>query len=461
MVSWRKNVLDRVYSAFKNKDVIWILKLAAISTISLSVSNIHNFFGTIMVGHTGEMSTEQISATGIALLIVLLFSSPMNAFSSATQSIMSKLWGSGKRRTALFSLKSAIGISFLISLTATILILIVGENFIKIMAPDQSVANYSKRFLTIRIIGLPFTSVTFVMRAFFDAIGEPKNHLKFNLYSTVLCIILSYFLVFGVFFPRMELYGFALASSLSSIFAAVYGGLLLKKYLQENFTIDEIGRPEYMEKIADFSLKNFKVAFPAFIASFVVALSFIVFLWASGVAGVEHQAVTFALINILGVVILPASAIAFSLAGEIGRLLGKREIKRAKLAFHDTLLVMGTVTLAISILFLIFPEKIIDIFSDRDRLINIGKDTILFFSPSIPLVFLGMLISTTLVSLGDTKFIVTVESILHFCFFLPSVLILGFYYKADSKYLWLMISIYFSMFFAVLFLRIKSGRWIR
>jgi Na+-driven multidrug efflux pump len=144
-------VIKRIKSAFKNQDVILVLKLSALAATSLALSNIHNFFGTMMVGHVGEDAAEQISAMGIALITMLTFSAPMNAFGSSAQSLISQLWGKGKRRDAFISFKSALVTSFVISLFMCILV------FIK-------VANYGKKFLFVRILGLPATSITFVMR---------------------------------------------------------------------------------------------------------------------------------------------------------------------------------------------------------------------------------------------------------------------------------------------------------
>jgi putative MATE family efflux protein len=454
-------IINRIKSAFRNQDVIFTLKLSAVAAASLALSNIHNFFGTMMVGHIGDKAAEQISAMGIALIIMLTFSAPMNAFGSSSQSLISQLWGKGKRREAFISFKSALLTSFALSSLMCILVFIFGEWFMKIIAPSQKVADYGKKFLFIRILGLPATAITFVMRGLFDAIGKPEEHLKFNAYSTLVCITLSYFFIFGIFFPRMELYGFALASTISSFVAAVHGAFLIRPYIKEYFSPQDISDIKYREDMLKFALKNLKISIPAFFAQFIASVSFLLFIWFSGLPGVEHQAVSFILVNIIGVIMLPAMAIGVSLAGMVGRLMGQNEIKRAKKILQDMIIVIGTASFALSFLMIIFPETSMRIFSNQKEVIEEGKKTILTFSPSIIFITLGILIINTLIGVGDTRFVVKVESILHFLFFIPSLFLFGTVLKSKSVVLWLIISIYFALLFFILLLRVKSGKWMK
>ncbi len=454
-------IIKRIKSAFKNQDAILVLKLSALAATSLALSNIHNFFGTMMVGHVGEDAAEQISAMGLALITMLTFSAPMNAFGSSAQSLISQLWGQGKRRDAFISFKSAIVTSFVISLFMCILVLIFGEWLMQVMSPSQQVANYGKKFLFVRILGLPATSVTFVMRGLFDAIGKPEEHLKFNAYSTLVCIVLSYLFIFGIFFPRMELYGFALASIISSFVAAILGAFLIRPYIKQYFLPQDISDIKYREDILKFALKNLKISIPAFLAQFIASVSFLLFIWFSGLSGVEHQAISFILVNIIGVITLPAMAIGTSLAGMVGRLMGQNETKRAKRTFSDMIIIIGIASSVLSLLMILFPETSMRLFSAQKEVIEEGKKTILTFSPSLLFISLSILIINTLIGVGDTKFVVKVEAILHFFFFIPSIFLFGTILKSKSIVLWLVISTYFAILFFTMLIRIISGKWMK
>gem|GEM_PF-833308 len=454
-------VLERTKRAFQDKDVREIFNLSFLAAFSLAASNIHNFFGTMMVGHIGEDATEQISAMGLALLILLLFTSPMNALASSSQTFISQFWGRGERKKALMSFKSMLSVSFFISLFMSVIVFSLGDFFMKIFSPSQKVAEYGKKFLSIRVIGLPATSMTFVMRSFFDAIGEPKKHLAFNLSSTIFCIVLSYILVFGIIFPRMELYGFSLASSLSSFFALFHAFLIIKPYLKEHFSVSEIKSENYRTDMFNFSLKNLKLSLPAGLSQFIASLSFLIFMWFSGFSGVEHQAVSFILVNILGVIMLPMMAIGTSLAGFTGRLIGKSEIERAENLLKNIIIVVGTFSLFASLILVILPELTMKVFSSEREIIESGRITLLTFAPSIIFVSISIMLLNALIGLGDTKFVVLVETTLHFLFFIPSLIILGPIMKLDSSFLWGLISIYFGFLSLALIFRVKSRKWIK
>jgi Na+-driven multidrug efflux pump len=110
---------------------------------------------------------------------------------------------------------------------------------------------------------------------------------------------------------------------------------------------------------------------------------------------------------------------------------------------------------------IIFPETSMRIFSNHKEVIEEGKKTILTFSPSIIFITLGILIINTLIGVGDTRFVVKVESILHFLLFIPSLFLFGTVLKSKSVVLWLIISIYFALLFFILLLRVKSGKWMK
>ncbi len=456
-----KKYLYGVILAFRNKDVAKTIRLSLLASISLTISNIHNLFGTMMVGRLGPSSTEQISAMGLALISMLLLSLPMNALGSSTQAIISQMWGKGERKKALMSFKSATLLSFITGTVMSILLMLVGGKIIALASPTEKVKEYGMKFLAIRVIGMPFAAVTFVIRGFFDAIGKPTEHLKFNVYSTIFCIIASYLFIFGVLFPRMELYGFALASSLSSIVATIYGGAYIKKYIQEHFSLSEMMGESYRKDMIRFALKNIVISLPALGAELIAAVSFLFFMWIAGLEGPEHQAITFILVNIIGVAILPTMAVGASLGGLVGRLIGKGKIERGKRALNDTTVVVAITSLIISTILTLFPKEMIGIFSDQQVLIEEGRKTMIVFAPSFFFVTVGMLLINTMICLGDTRFIILMEIFLHLLLFIPAMIIIGFALKAGSTAIWLLVSIYFILACLIMLIRVKKGSWLK
>jgi len=442
-----ERLLRRIKSAFSDELVIQTFRLSYIAILSIVVSNIHNLIGTVMVGHVGEDSVEQVSAMGVALIALLLFSSPMNSFGSAAQSMISRFWGGGDKKRALISLKSAMIASFLISIVLSAIVFLIGDKIISISSTNQKVRDYAMKFLILRILGLPFSAVSFVLRGFFDAIGKPTEHLKFNFYSTLVCVILSPFLIFGILFPRLELYGFAIASSISSFVAMFLGLIYVKDYISSHFSQEDIKQESYIRSLIFFFFKNLKISIPAIGAQFIAVSTFIVFMRASESGGVEHQAATFILANIISIFLLTSSATGATLAGLSGRLVGNGKTKEAKKLIYDTVIVSGTFALVISLIFFLFPNHIVDGFSNDDEVISVGSKVVRVFSPGLFFLICGMMLINTLVALGDTKFVILLEFVAHFILLIPSLLIFGILMKANSLYIWLIVSLYFAILF--------------
>ncbi|MCS7213158.1 MAG: MATE family efflux transporter [Candidatus Calescibacterium sp.] len=448
--------LRRIKSAFENKLLYQTFKLSYVATLSVVVSNIHNLFGTVMVGHVGADSVEQVSAMGVALIILLLFSSPMNSFGSASQSIISRFWGAGDRKQALISFKSAMIASFIVSVILSALVFIIGDKIIAISSTNSKVRDYAMKFLMIRVIGFPFSAVSFVIRGFFDAIGKPKEHLKFNLYSTLVCIILSPFFIFGIFFPRLELYGFALASSISGFVAMFLGLVYVKDYIFQNFSVDDIKQESYLKILTSFLFKNLKVSIPALGAQFIAVTTFILFMRASESEGVEHQAATFILVNIISLFLLPSFAIGTTLAAFCGRLIGDGKTKKAKKIIYDAVIVVAVFASFISLIFFLFSYQIIDGFSNDDMVIDVGGKVMRIFSPGLFFLVSGMILINTLIGIGDTKFVIILEFIAHFLILIPSLIFVGIFLRANSIYIWLIVSLYFAIVFSASFIRLNK-----
>ena len=121
----------------------------------------------------------------------------------------------------------------------------------------------------------------------------------------------------------------------------------------------------------------------------------------------------------------------------------------------------GIFSFAISLLFILSPKLVIDIFSNDDEVVKIGSRTLFAFSPALFFLVIGMLIINTLIGLGDTKFVVLVETVLQMLVFLPSLVVVGLILKAGSTALWTVIAIYFTILFVILILRLRSGKWIK
>lgn len=445
----------RIRLAFENRLVYQMLRLSAIATVSLVASNIHNVIGMVMVGHVGSHSTEQISAMGTALLIFLVFSYPMNSFGSASQHPIASAWGAGDVKSAIDFTKSAMIMSFLFSLLIGLIIFMTGHKLVGLTTTDPKVREYATKFLLIRILGLPFSAVSFVIRAFFDAVGRPKYHLRFNFLSTLVCIILSPFFIFGVGFPRLEVQGFALASSISGLAAMILGLAYLRDYVVNE--APQIQAPyRKTSAIRPYSslLKNLKISTPAFIAQIIATITFILFIRIAETQGVEHQAATFILVNMLSIFFLPSFAVGATLAGLYGRLIGNGEFKKAKKLMHDTTIVIGTFATALSVIFFLAPDRIIGIFSHDELVIDVGSKIIRVFSPGVFFMITGMILLYTFIGIGRTKFVLMVELVLHILFLVPLLLITFMVADGNTTLMWATIALYFAIIFLIFFTKL-------
>lgn len=444
--------MKRIRLAFTSKFFLDVFKLALPGALSISVSNIHNFIATIMIGQLGEKSAHYLAAMGLGLLITLTITSSANSFGSGVQAFVSRAWGAKNYIEVSAYLKAGIFSGTIFGLISSILGFIFAAYVFPYLSPDPDVVRVGVPFLKIRFIGIFPTVLTMVLRGFFDGIGQPKEHFKFNTSSSAFCIVLSYILIFGEFgLPRMELSGFALASTLSGFFAFIHGLYLIRKYVKLSLKY-EISFPHL--------IRNFKVAIPASVSAFLATFSFLVFLWFTGYSGTEHQAATFVLVNIISLMFLPCMAIGIAVASLAGRSIGGKDLFSAKKYFDDTVTVNILFFLLLGIIFFIFPHGIMAVFSKDRSVIIEGAHALRVFAPFLVFVAVSVIMLQSLVNLGDTKFVMIAEGILHFGFLIPTVLIFEVVLKKGTQAAWGCVSVYFVILFIVLFKRYRSDKWI-
>jgi Na+-driven multidrug efflux pump len=88
---------------------------------------------------------------------------------------------------------------------------------------SQGILEASISFIQIRSFAIFFSSFVFVIRGFFTGISQTKIVLYTTAIVAILNVIFNYLFVFGNFgFPRMEVAGSALASTLAEFFAAIF-----------------------------------------------------------------------------------------------------------------------------------------------------------------------------------------------------------------------------------------------
>lgn len=204
-----------------------LLSLALPIMLQNLLANGVSFVDTLMISTVGE---EALAAVGLAnqmfFLIILFFF----GVSSGTAIFVSQYWGSQDRK----SMHSVIGIALVIALVGAVVSAFFSfyypELLMHIFTRDAEVVQRGKEYLVVVAVSYIFSAIVLVLSAALRSTNNAKTPLMVSILAMSINIVLNYLLILGKFgFPRMEVAGAALATSIARFIELVVLIVLIYK----------------------------------------------------------------------------------------------------------------------------------------------------------------------------------------------------------------------------------------
>ena len=193
----------------------------------------------------------------------------------------------------------------------------------------------------------------------------------------------------------------------------------------------------------------------------IVHAGFVIFMKLVAKIGTIELDATEIIFVIASASFMPAAGLGQACATTIGKLLGRNNHQKAYLSVFETMRMTSVFMGVMGIIFFLFPQNILSFFTNNQIVIDAG---------SLSLKVLGLLqifdaMSQTLwFSLngaGDTKFPAITEILIMWLIFLPGCWYFVTILEVELVYLWLNFSFYLILMTFILYLRIRSGKWMK
>ncbi len=197
-----------------------VYRMAWPSTLESGLISLISAADTMMVGTLGPWA---ISAVGAATQPRFLMLSAIFALNIAVTVIVSRRRGENDREAANKVLRQSITISTIIAVLLNSLGIIFAEPLIKMISGSEaSYIQQSVDYFRIIAIGNMFYSLSITITAAQRGAGNTKIAMKTNLIANFINIIFNYLLINGIWiFPRLEVVGAALATTIGNVVALV------------------------------------------------------------------------------------------------------------------------------------------------------------------------------------------------------------------------------------------------
>ncbi|MCB1123321.1 MAG: MATE family efflux transporter, partial [Verrucomicrobiae bacterium] len=276
-----------------------------------------------------------------------------------------------------------------------------GPSFFELMGHEPQVRAYEVVYFKISLLGAVPNLMLMAVSNFFTGLHRTKFLLWSAVTGSVLNIIFNYFLIFGVWvFPELGLAGSAWGTVLATICQCIIIFYLFwKPEFREKY---QTARPSYSWRRIKHLLR---VGAPGGLQGVWDLTTWgIILTWMIGLFGTEPLAANTIVVRYLHLSFMPAIAVAFIVTAIVGKSIGEKDLFRANKQAYLALKVIMSYMITIGVIYFLFREQFIQVFSKSPEVIAAGKVMLLFAAIFQIFDALFITFSHALRGAGDTRF---------------------------------------------------------
>lgn len=407
---------------------------------------------TFMVSSLGE---EAIASTGIGGLVYFTVLSFLMNGSVGIQILTSRRLGEKREREIGKILVTILSSGFLIGIFITFVGFQLSEFLISLISTDNSITPKAIKYLSIRFLGTTFFVLLYVLRGFFDGLGQTYIGMIAAFVSMFSNIFLNWVFIYGnLGIHPMGIEGAAIASSLAGgLGLMVFLGFLAQKKIR------------YLLGLSGFSLewevlKNiFTIGFPSAVDGSLTNISFLIFNKIAALISVSSVAGSQVIFSVLTISFMPGMAFGVAATTILGSGMGSGKFRLAEAGTYRCAKFSSIIMGFLGILFILFGKEILFLFGNNPGLVKEAYPALV----AVSLVQVGdayhMVLGAALRSAGYVLWVPLVYFCVSYFVMIPVAYLLGIGMGFGTTGLWSSISIWLLCMFSIFLWKFKQGTW--
>lgn len=364
---------DADYTQIDLKKAIFLLAVPMILELVMEST-----FAVVDIYFVGQLGASAVATVGLTETYLFLLYSLAMGLAMAVTAIIARRVGEKNKQDASKSAVQAIFLSVLISLPFTIAGIFFAKDLLALMGADQWSIDNGYRYTQWMLGGNGIIILLFVINAIFRGAGDAAIAMRVLWIANGLNMILDPLLIFGWGpIPAMGIEGAAIATTIGrgvavaiQLWALAKGGKHIRVMMSDLYW-----DAKAILNIIKTSLGG--------VGQMIVAMTSWIFLMRI-LADVGSEAVAGATIamRIMLFTLMPAWGLSNAAATLVGQNLGAGNPDRAessvwKIGFYNMIFLVG-----VSVVYFIFNESLVSIFSDDETVIDIGGEWLRILSYS-------------------------------------------------------------------------------
>lgn len=410
---------------------------------------------TMMVGSLGEGAIAAVGITNQPKFIVLAAIFSLNVGVTA---VVARRKGAGNQESANRTLRVCMILSLLLSLFTCSLGYIFAEELLTFAGAEADYLQDAVDYFRILAIGLVFTAMNLTINAAQRGCGKTQISMVTNIAANIVNMIFNYLLINGIWiFPRLEVKGAAIATTLGAITSCIISFISLsRKDAYLNLHIKCSWKPE--KSIISPVLK---VSSSAFVEQIFMRIGF--FMYAAIVArlGTIPYATHLICMNILNLSFCFGDGFGIAASSLVGQNLGAKRPDLSTLYGKVGQRLAFAVSTLMFFVFLFGRSFLISLFSKEPEVITLGAGIMIIIALTTHAQTSQVVLSGCLRGAGDSVF-VAVTSLISIAIIRPVLTyFLCFPLELGLYGAWISLIFDQAFRFCTSLIRFSNGKWTK
>lgn len=417
--------------------------------------SMESLFGIVNVFYVGRLGADSVAAVGLTeSMLTIVFGIGMG-LSMATTAMVARRTGEKDPQGAAIAAVQAIVIGLCVSVLIGLVGLFFTPSLFRLMGASDSIIEVGSGYGTIILGGNIVILLLFLNNAVFRGVGDAAIAMRALWLANIINIVLDPCLIFGLGpFPELGVTGSAIATTIGRGAGVVYQFYVL---LGSKGRV-KVSRAQLRVDV-DVMLRLLRVSIGGIFQLLVATASWLALVRIVAIFGGAALAGYTIALRIIMFAILPSWGMSNAAATLVGQNLGAEKPERAErsvwVAGLSNMVFLGIVT----VLFVVFAEPMIAIFTKDPEVIPFGVAALRYISYGYVFYAYGMVMVAAFNGAGDTATPTFINLACYWLFQIPLAYALAIPVGLGADGVFLAITLAESLLAVVSILVFRRGRW--
>ena len=429
---------------------IW--KIAFPILVSTVIEQVIGMTDAAFLGRVSELDLGAAAIAGVYYMVIFMIGL---GFSIGVQIIIGRRNGEGRFRETGRVFYHGIYFALALAVVITLASEALSPRIMDLLVSSPQVRTAALSYVRWRVVGLIFGFTTAIFRAFYIGTTQTKALSVNSVVMMLSNVLFNWILIFGKFgVPAMGITGAAIGSTMAELVSLLFFLAYTSRHCDTGkYGLDRPARPESgtMKGILSVSLWSMVQNFLS------ISTWFIFFLYIEHI-GERALAISNIVRNISGLVWMMLMAFASTCSTLTSNLIGLGKTENVLSLTVKMLKFSYAVIIPVLLLFSLFPEVIIRIFTNIPELVTASVPSMLVLCASYLLSIPALVLFQAVGGTGNTRAAFLLETLCLFVYLIYCTVIIGIM-KADVAVCWSAEAVYGGMMALTCGLYLRSGRW--